>query len=183
VPGQRILDAGCGEGRNLVYFIREGFDVHGIDKSPRSIAQIREFATRLSPDIDADRFTVQPIELMSFADGEFDVVISSAVLHFARDEPDWWEMVREMWRVLAPGGMLFARLGSTIGHETRVQPLGHRRYIVPDGSERFLVDENFLMTATTELGGELIDPIKTTVVQALRSMTTWVVRKRASHSS
>ena len=120
---------------------------------------------------------------MSFTDSEFDVVLSSAVLHFARDEADWWEMVREMWRVLAPGGMLFARLASTIGHETRVQPLGNRRYIVPDGSERFLVDEDFLMTATTELGGQLIDPLKTTVVQAMRSMTTWVVRKPGSRSS
>ena len=180
VPGQRILDAGCGDGRNLVYLIRAGFDVHGIDKSPRSIAQTRELAARLDPRIDADRFTVQPIELMSFTDAAFDVVLSSAVLHFARDEADWWEMAREMWRVLAPGGMLFARLGSTIGHETRVQPLGNRRYIVPDGSERFLIDEDFLMTATTELGGELIDPIKTTVVQAMRSMTTWVVRKPGS---
>jgi hypothetical protein len=106
-------------------------------------------------------------------------VISSAVLHFARDEGQWWEMAQEMWRVLVPDGMLFARLASTIGHEARVRSLGGRRYALPDGSERFLVDEAFLLDATRRLGGELLDPLKTTVVQDARSMTTWVMRKRA----
>jgi SAM-dependent methyltransferase len=182
-PTHRILDAGCGDGRNLVYLIRKGFDVRAIDRNPRSIESLRKTAAELAPSLAVERFTVQPVERMSFADGEMDIVVSSAVLHFARDEADWWEMVREMWRVLAPGGMFFARLASTIGHESRVQPLGNRRYILPDGSERFLVDEDFLMTATSELGGQLMDPIKTTVVQAMRSMTTWVVRKGGSGAS
>lgn len=39
------------------------------------------------------------------------------------------------------------------------------------------VDEEILMKLTKELGGELVDPIKTTVVQDLRCMTTWVLRK------
>jgi hypothetical protein len=88
-------------------------------------------------------------------------------------------MLREMWRVLAPNGLFFARLATTIGHEAAVRPLGDRRYALPDGSERFLVDENFLMTATRELGGALVDPLKTSVVQNLRSMMTWVIRKPA----
>jgi ubiquinone/menaquinone biosynthesis C-methylase UbiE len=114
---------------------------------------------------------------MSFADASFDVVISSAVLHFARDEEHWWAMLREMWRVLAPGGLFFARLATTIGHELRVEPLGGRRFIMPDGDERFLVDEDFVMAATREIGGTLVDPLKTSVVQDRRSMMTWVLRK------
>ena len=178
-PEMRILDAGCGDGRNLVYLMREGFDVWGIDQSAPPVDAMRRRAADLGYDTSGERFSVQPVERTSFNEGAFDVVVSSAVLHFARDEVQWQAMVEEMWRVLAPGGILFARLASTIGHETRVRPLGGRRYIVPDGSERFLVDEEFLMSATQRLGGELIDPIKTTVVQAARSMTTWVVRKGA----
>jgi SAM-dependent methyltransferase len=175
----RILDAGCGEGRNLVYLMREGFDVWGIDESSPAIEAARRRAGQLIAVNGVDRFTVQPVERTTFADGSFDVVISSAVLHFARDERQWWAMVDEMWRVLAPQGILFARLASTIGHETRIRPLGNRRYILPDGSERFLIDEEFLMAATRKLRGELLDPIKTTVVQAARSMTTWVLRRAA----
>jgi hypothetical protein len=86
-------------------------------------------------------------------------------------------MVREMWRVLKPGGMLFCRLASSIGMEDRVTPLGGRRFALPDGSERYLVDEAILMEWTASLGGSLLDPLKTTVVQNQRCMTTWVVRK------
>jgi tellurite methyltransferase len=178
VRGMPILDAGCGEGRNLVYLLRTGGDVWGVDRSPEAIEKTRLLASQLAPTLPADRFSVQPLERLSFDDGEFDCVISSAVLHFARGEGQWWEMVQEMWRVLAPGGFLFARLASKIGHETRVRPLGGGLYVLPDGSERFLVDEAFLLDATKRLGGVLLDPIKTTVVQDARSMTTWVLRKR-----
>ena len=174
----RILDAGCGHGRNLVYLMREGFDVRGVDADPLAVAATREQARALAPRLEPDRFVVSPVEHMSvFGDAAFDVVISSAVLHFARDEAHWWAMIREMWRVLAPDGMLFARLAATIGHEASVIAIGNRRFLLPDGSTRFLVDEAFLMNATAELRGELLDPLKTTVVQGARSMTTWVLRK------
>jgi hypothetical protein len=92
-------------------------------------------------------------------------------------------MVHEMWRVLRPGGILFCRLASDIGMETRVQPIGGRRHLLPDGSERYLVDEKLLLDLTRDLGGRLVDPLKTTVVQDQRCMTTWVVRKNGSHST
>jgi tellurite methyltransferase len=99
------------------------------------------------------------------------------VLHFARDAAHFDAMVRQMWRVLKPGGMFFARLASTIGIADEVRPLGGGRYHLPDGSERFLVDAATIEDWTKRLGGELLDPIKTTVVHGQRSMTTWVARK------
>jgi tellurite methyltransferase len=80
--------------------------------------------------------------------------------------------------VLSPGGLLFARLASSIGIEKLVRPIGNGRFHLPDGSDRFLVDEPMLMDSGARLGADLIDPLKTTVVQNQRSMTTWVVRKR-----
>ena len=103
--------------------------------------------------------------------------MSSAVLHFARDARTFDAMLDAMWRVLAHRGTLFCRLASTIGMPDRMRPIGHGRYRLPDGSERFLVDEAALLEATRRLGGELLDPLKTTVVQDERCMTTWVVRK------
>lgn len=173
----RVLDVGCGRGRNLVYLLQRGFDVSATDSSSDAVALTRALAASLAPSLGADRFRVEPAEEMSFADEEFDVVISSAVMHFARDERHWSAMLGEMWRVLAPGGLFFARLAATIGHEARIRPLGGRRFVMPDGDERFLVDEDFLMEGTRAVGGTLVDPLKTSVVQDRRSMMTWVMRK------
>jgi hypothetical protein len=79
---------------------------------------------------------------------------------------------------LKPGGLFFCRLGSSIGMETRIEHIQGRRYKSPDGSERYLVDEALLGSLAQRLGGEPADPLKTTVVQNQRSMTTWVLRRK-----
>jgi SAM-dependent methyltransferase len=99
------------------------------------------------------------------------------VLHFATDERHWRAMVEEMWRVLKPGGIFFARLASGIGIESEVRRIEGRRYHLPDGSDRFLVDEQMLTETTESLGGEWLEPLKTVVVQHARSMSTWCLRK------
>jgi tellurite methyltransferase len=177
-PGMRILDAGCGSGRNLVYFLRTGYEVCAVDESNGAVAQTRQLAAQLAPDLPADNFREEPVDHLSFPDVSFDVVISSAVLHFAHDEQRWDSMVKEMWRVLKPGGIFFARLASTIGMEDKVRRVQGRRYQLPDGTERFLVDEAMLIEVTANLVGEFIEPIKTTVVQNKRAMTTWCLRKQ-----
>jgi tellurite methyltransferase len=178
VPGMRVLDAGCGTGRNLVYLLKSGFPVFGVDESGAAIAQTRRLAAALAPHLPQNNFRLEPVERMSFADSTFDVVLSSAVLHFARDEEQWSSMVKEMWRVLKPGGIFFVRLASSIGMEDQVRLIANRRYDLPDGSQRFLVDEAMLVSVTATLGGKFIEPIKTTVVQNMRAMTTWCLRKQ-----
>ena len=177
VPGMRILDAGCGQGRNLVYFLREGYDVYGVDGEPRAIAECRELAASLAPSLSPDNFRCEPVEEMSFPDEFADVVISSAVLHFAGSDEQFLAVLRGSWRVLKRGGVFFCRLASTIGLEGADRLGSGRRFHLPDGSERYLVDEPLLLRLTGELGGAMLDPLKTTVVQRQRSMTTWVLRK------
>jgi SAM-dependent methyltransferase len=172
-PGMRVFDAGCGGGRNLVYLLRHGYDVCGNDVDPSAIAQVRALAASLVPDRSFD-FRIEPIEQTSFPDAHAGVVMASAVLHFARDPQHLEAMLRQLWRVLKPGGVFFARLASTVGMEDRVRP-GRAR--LPDGSDRYLVDAPAIESWTRQLGGELIDPIKTTVVHEQRSMTTWVARR------
>jgi 2-polyprenyl-3-methyl-5-hydroxy-6-metoxy-1,4-benzoquinol methylase len=177
VSGMKVLDAGCGSGRNLVFLLRAGFDVWGVDESEEAIGAVQRLATRLGRDVTPSRFRVERVESMSHDSNSMDVVISSAVLHFARDDSHWLAMVHEMWRVLSPGGLLFARLATTVG-QPNVKPIGGGRYVMPDGTTRFLVDHERLLTVTLELGGSLVDPLKSTVVHEQRSMGTWVVRKR-----
>jgi SAM-dependent methyltransferase len=176
-PGMSLLDAGCGGGRNLVYFLRNGFKVYGVDQSATAIVQAKSLATELLNDIESDQFRVENVDRMSFSNETFDVVLSSAVLHFANDEEHWQAMVSEMWRVLKPGGIFFARLASTVGIEDQIQPIKGRRYQLPDGSDRFLVDFDMLDKTTKSLGGEWLEPFKTVVVHNLRSMSNWCLRK------
>ena len=141
---------------------------YGVDSNPEAIRALG---------FNTSNFRVETLDQMTFFDAFCDVVISSAVLHFARDDRDFDSMLRGTWRVLKPGGLFFCRLASSIGIENQVKQISGRRFLLPDGSERYLVDENLLMHLTADLGGQLADPLKTTVVQNQRSMTTWVVRK------
>ena len=176
-PGMRVLDAGCGSGRNLVYFLKEGYDVFGVDTDPNAVEYTRRLAASCAPALPTDNFRVEAIEEMAFTDAFADLVLSSAVLHFARSDDHFRAMLRGTWRVLKPGGLFFCRLASSIGMEHQVQRVAGRRFRLPDGSERYLVDEALLLRLTAELGGQLADPLKTTIVQNQRCMTTWIVRK------
>jgi SAM-dependent methyltransferase len=175
-PGMRVLDAGCGGGRNLVYLLREGYECFGVDGSAEAVEYVRAMAAQLAPKLPAVNFRVEAIEVMSFPEGMADAVICNSVSHFARDDAQFESMLWGLWRVLRPGGMLFCRLASTIG--AVFEPLGGRKFLLPGGLEWYLVDEELLMKLTDALNGELIDPLKTTVVQGSRCMTTWVLRKR-----
>jgi SAM-dependent methyltransferase len=180
-PGMRILDAGCGSGRNLIYLLREGYEVFAADADAGAVERVRRMAQMLAPSLPAWNFRAEPVEQMSFDDGCADVVLSSAVLHFARDDAHFESMLRGCWRVLKPGGLFFCRLASSIGIENRLQHIGGRRCRLPDGSERYVVDEA-LLGRLTERMGEMAEPLKTTVVQNQRAMTTWIVRKSAQSS-
>ena len=174
--GMKVLDAGCGYGRNLVHLLRDGAEVFAVDANAEAVAHVKALAVELAPGLPGENFQVAAVEKMPFADGFADVVICNSVLHFARDEKQFLAMVEELWRVLRPGGMLFCRLGSRIGME--FPRLRANVYRIGDGSEWFLVDEAVLLNMTEQMSGLLVDPLKTTIVQDYRCMTTWVVRKR-----
>ena len=172
----KVLDVGCGAGRNLFYFLRNGYEVFGIDPNPTAIEIVKQLSAVLAPENPQENFVIGNAEDLPYNNSEFDLIICNAVLHFAKDEQHFESMLRSMFRVLKPGGYFFARLASDIGIETLVKPLGSHRYLLPDDSERFLIDEQRLSKYTAELG-VLYEPIKTTNVQNMRAMTTWCVQK------
>jgi SAM-dependent methyltransferase len=173
--GMSIVDAGCGFGRNLVYLLRAHCNVFAIDSNAAAVEHVRRLSASLQSGLPDENFRVGQIERMPFPCEIADVVISSAVLHFARDNRQFTSMLDEMWRVLKPGGMLFSRLASNIGMS--FAQVREDIFLLPDGSEWFLVDEEMLLRLTEEKDAVLVDPLKTTVVQDYRAMTTWVIRK------
>ena len=180
VPGMRVLDAGCGYGRNLVHLLREGCEVFALDADPDAVHHVLLLSRSLETGLPAENFRVGPIEQMPFPDQFVEVVLCNSVLHFARDDRHLRAMLAELWRVLKPGGMLFCRLGSRIGMD--FPRLRGNVFKIPDGSEWFLVDQQMLLDLTDEMNAILMDPLKTTIVQDYRCMTTWVLRKRRDRS-
>jgi SAM-dependent methyltransferase len=174
----RVVDAGCGYGRNLVHLLRVGCEVFAIDEETAAIDHLRQLSASLSTGLPEENFQVGLIERMPFPCEFADVVLCNAVLHFARNEAHFQAMLAELWRVLRPGGMLFCRLGSRIGMD--FERVRDNIFIVGDGSLWFLVDEEMLLELTDEMNAVLVDPLKTTIVQDYRCMTTWVIRKRRS---
>jgi tellurite methyltransferase len=174
--GMRVLDAGCGYGRNLVYLLRTGCEIFAVDADAAGVEHVRQLSASLGTGLPEENFKVGLLDQMPFADELAEVVICNSVLHFSRDERHFRAILGELWRVLRPGGMLFCRLGSRIGMD--FERIGENIFRVGDGSAWFLVDEEMLLALTEEMDAVLVDPLKTTIVQDYRCMTTWVIRKR-----
>lgn len=172
-----VLDIGCGAGRNIHYFLKNGYNVFAVDQEATAVDKVKVLARNLAPALPPQNFCLAKADHIPFGDSSFDLVISSAVLHFAKNTAHFENMLKEAWRVLKPHGYFFARLASDIGIETLVKPLGNGRFLLPDGSTRYLVNRAALMLYTQQLNAELYDPIKTTNVDDLRSMTTWCMRR------
>src|SRR4051794_6117846 len=114
-PGMRVVDAGCGGGRNLQYLLREAYEVFGVDSSAEAVAAVRKIASEIAPGLSTENFQVADVAAMPFPDEFSDVVICHSVLHFARNETQLEAMLRELWRGVGPGGGVFCPLASTVG--------------------------------------------------------------------
>jgi SAM-dependent methyltransferase len=171
--GDTVLDAGCGYGRNLHWFLENGLDAYGVDLDEEAIRELR----RRYPS-GADRFEVAAVDELPFADRQFDHIISSAVLHFAKDTRQFHRMMEEMVRVLRPGGSLFIRMTSDIGIEDKVRPVGDGVCVIPDGSRRFLLTRALLAEGMQMNGLAFLEPFKTVNVSDVRVMCVWVVTPR-----
>ena len=175
-PGQVVLDAGCGNGRNINYMIQNGYHVMAFDRDERSLEQVRSLCAAVAPSL-SEGIRLADADHIPFSDHSADVVMSIAVLHFAHDHGQFNAMFAELMRVLKPGGVFICRMASIHGMEKKAQDLGDGRFHLPDGTERYLCSEKQLLDLTAKFGGTLLDPLKTTVVHGLRAMTTWVFQK------
>jgi 2-polyprenyl-3-methyl-5-hydroxy-6-metoxy-1,4-benzoquinol methylase len=171
-----VLDVGCGAGRNLVYFLQNDFDVFGIDPNENRLNETKEIALELNPSTPSTNFKIATAELIPFKQN-FDLIICNAVLHFAKNKTQFETILFSIWEKLNDNGILFIRLASNIGIENLVEPTGNGNYQLSDGTTRYLVSEKMLLDYTQQLNGELLEPIKTTNVQSLRCMTTWILKK------
>ena len=169
---EKILDAGCGDGRNLYWFYKNEFNIYGIDKDPRSIA----YLSTLYPN-SKDNFTVSELDNISFEDNFFDHIITNAVLHFANNTSHFEAMFGELVRVLKENGSLFIRMTSDIGIESKISEISNGVYNIPDGTKRFLITKKLIYRLMKKHHLTFLEPLKTVNVNDLRCMTTLVLKK------
>ena len=101
-PGSKVLDVGCGTGKTTAALIKMGMDVTGLDFSPSAIGRcIEAFGGKA-------KFVVAECERMPFPDDHFDAAAAVHVLEHL-NEAQLRETVKEISRVLVPGGLVFVR--------------------------------------------------------------------------
>ncbi|MGV8946059.1 MAG: class I SAM-dependent methyltransferase [Lutibacter sp.] len=171
-PGSKILDAGCGNGRNLKWFYRAGFKIYGIDPDMERVKQCKELYQ-----LQQENFIRATIEEMPYESNSFDHVICNAVLHFAEDLSHFYKMLEELLRILKPQGTLFIRVASNFGIENQVKLIGDGIYMLPDGSALFLLTQKILEKIQVKYSISLLENVKTTIVHNQRCMTTLVIQK------
>ena len=176
-PDAKILDAGCGSGRNSEFFIRNSYDISGIDISKQAIQQVKEQIAFWNTDFDLDRYALADLLKIPFPDNTFDYIISSAVLHFSKDRAHFTTLFEELVRVLNSGGILFIRMTTkhTLAHLSR--HLHDDVYHIPDGSTRYLLDMNYLKDLIAKHKLSYTDPLKTVNVEDVRTMAVIVLAK------
>lgn len=177
----KILDAGCGEGRNMVYFLNNQFNVYGIDKNASALQMLKYLARSIDPLFDQTRISAGHLEQLPFEDQEFHHIVCSAVLHFAEDESHFATMMREIVRVVRPEGSIFIRMASNIGLENKVTELGNNQYQIPDGSIRFLLTRKLLEELMETHNLILLEPLKTVNVEDLRCMSNLLLQKAGNN--
>ncbi|NVK51151.1 MAG: class I SAM-dependent methyltransferase [Cyclobacteriaceae bacterium] len=173
----RMLDAGCGEGRNTVYFINQDYQIFGIDPNELAIQYCRYQAKSLNPEYDVHRFQVGRLEEIPFHAGAFDVVICSAVLHFAESVDNFWQMIREIHRVLKSGGIFWFRMCTGFGGILeQSESLGNGKYLLPDGTERFVLNRE-QMKEIEQKDFRFLEAPKTVLVLEKREMGIFLLEK------
>ncbi|KEO73516.1 class I SAM-dependent methyltransferase [Anditalea andensis] len=174
----KILDAGCGEGRNTIYFLHEGYQIFGVDYNPIAIQMARIYAQTIQKNYDIFRFQTAMVDDMPFHQGAFDAIISSAVLHFAKDTAHFLRMMAEMMKVLKPKGIFFLRMCTGFaGIDQISEDRGNGVFDLPDGSRRFLLSEGLLDEIMKKYGLIFLEAPKTVLVHGKRTMGTFIFLK------
>lgn len=162
IDGGAALDVGCGAGRNLPALLAAGCAVTAVDRDEALIADLRS-ASGADPRL---RFVACELDAMPFAPGSFAVVLVNAVLHFAPDAAAFRRWADACWRQLAPGGIFLARFSTRIGLPD-ARPAGFS----------YLAEEEDLRSCEARWGARRLDPLKTTLVERVRTMTTWALTR------
>lgn len=182
-PQMRILDAGCGWGRNSEYLIKNNFEIYGIDRSEEAILNLKLLLPEWNATYPKERFSVADLSEIPFPNAYFDFIICSAVLHFCESRAHFIQLFEELVRVLKLGGIFWFRMTTKHTIEQNAKHLQDDIYELPDGSTRYLLDRNVLDDLMKKHNLAFLDLFKTVNVADIRTMATVVLHKNEAKST
>ncbi len=174
----RILDAGCGEGRNLKYFISNGFNIYGIDRHPGAIQMLRYSANTWNKQFNTEKFQVGDIRSLPYENDSFDFVICIGVLHFSDDLEDYLRMMSEMVRVTKSGKSLFIRMDSSEGLKGAYPEIDGGKKVLQDGTIRFLAGRRLLEDTLKRFDLEWVEPLRILIENGKPGVSVQLMKKR-----
>ena len=165
----RILDAGCGHGRNIISLIKEGYSIDAIDPDIDKVKEIEHvFINKKS--------TIEISDIEGFSTKKtYDFIICNAVLHFAQNHEQFKRMIDSLTKLSANNGTLFIRMTSNFATNKSFKIDQNGLAYLPDDTTRYLLTEdnlNYILKNFTYK-----EPLKTVNVSNLRCMTTLVLTK------
>jgi SAM-dependent methyltransferase len=175
-PKMKILDAGCGEGRNMVYFIKNGFPIYGIDQNPEMVSMSRLIARAINKDYVVENIFTASIEENPFPDKFFDVILCINVLHFARDKEHFMQMVKSQLRVLRNGGLFYIGMESGSEMEEGKKKIAINREGATE-QKRFLMNSDLLKNLLSLNLMEKSEPVWTLHLEGMVSLTGIMFKK------
>ena len=155
----RLLEIGCGQGRNIIPFLNLKKAIYGIDLDDKNIALCNIFANSLGEN--PSFFSKAHAHTLPFENGFFDAVINCRVMHFAKNNHDFKQQWEEQFRVLRKGGFLYLSMDTSIHNEEIVQRTDGERSWLNDQSERLLLSEQLFDLVDLHSGFQLLEPLKT----------------------
>lgn len=174
----KILDAGCGEGRNLTYCLKNSLDVFGIDQNPEAINFLKLIAKQYKQeDLDA-RFQVMKLDKILFPDSTFDIIICSAVLHFAKNITHFNMMINELTRLLKQNGKIFFRTMTDRYFPENSTELEEGVFQFQNEQVRFVVNADVFVEDLKNQQLKLLEPYKEIVVENRHAMGTFIFQKQ-----
>lgn len=106
-----VLDLGCGEGRNGIFFIKNNYQYHGIDQDASKI-RLLEYLCKPIATVKV-KFTVGSMQNAEYH-GTYNLIIASRILHFAQNYQDFRSIWAKINFSLKPGGVLYLAMDSAI---------------------------------------------------------------------
>ncbi len=168
-PDMKILDAGCGEGRNLTYFIRNGYCIYGIDNDPDAIRMAGIISGSVNRNFVKENLLTCSIEDNPFPDQFFDVVLCINVLHDAASKEHFEQMIRSLHRILRKEGMVFLSMASEFCHQGRTNSSSVKN--------RFLLNDRIMKALEIYFYLGQVEPIRTIHIEG-RECLTYVILTR-----
>jgi ubiquinone/menaquinone biosynthesis C-methylase UbiE len=123
-PGARILDVGCGQGRHAIPLARAGYRMTGVDRSAYLLGQARDAATDTGVDVHLVRGDMRGLPVGRLFDGCLSLFTSFG---YFQDDGENEQVLREMARVLRPGGVLILDVSNRDYYLLRSWPYTWRR--------------------------------------------------------